>query len=157
MASLRATACRCTHCVGACASGVPCTGTPADMAAICRAGHAGRLMLERLVTPGGHVIYYLRPAIAHHEGKEAPRYLVPGRCAFLGPTDLCTLHTVGLKPTEGRLALLCNPAYPSDVVFRQLVNQWRGRPGRALVRWWRRRVGMGVAKKGRGKAWKHAS
>ena len=52
-------------------------------------------------------ICLLTPAIVGREAAEAPAH-PEGQCTFLDEAGLCHLHGLGLKPTEGRIALRGN-------------------------------------------------
>jgi hypothetical protein len=76
----------------------PCLGTPEDILLLMNNGHTDKLSPTTFGT--GKLLGVL-PVIEMIQ----PRYEVDKLgCAFLSPDDLCTLHSAGLKPTEGKLA-----------------------------------------------------
>ncbi len=89
--------CKCQKCKQQCMNS-PCIGTPEDMKRLIDAGYADRLAPTQWAF--GMLIGM------HHEpvAMIAPQFdQERGCCTFL-KDGLCTLHELGLKPTEGRLS-----------------------------------------------------
>jgi hypothetical protein len=78
-------------------------------------------------------VYILTPAIAGCESGEAPAH-PSGPCTFLDENNLCCLHDLDLKPTEGQLAL-CHNRTP-DGLHEQIGQTWNGDEGQALIDRW---------------------
>jgi hypothetical protein len=76
----------------------PCIGTPKDILKIIMAGHADKLAQSTWMV--GLVSGEINRPIKMVQ----PLALENGHCAFLDENDLCTLHDLDLKPTEGRLS-----------------------------------------------------
>lgn len=96
---------------------------------LCRSAHA-RLVVR---SEQNRTIYILTPAIADCEKGEAPAH-PSGPCTFLDENNLCRLHDLDLKPTEGRLAL-CHNRTP-DGLHEQIGQTWNTDEGRALIDLW---------------------
>lgn len=91
------TACACDTCKNMCKK-QPCIGTPDDILKIIEAGHAKNLaqstwMVGLLSGDVDKPVHMIQPLA-----------LEDGSCAFLDDNDLCTLHDLDLKPTEGKLS-----------------------------------------------------
>jgi len=89
-------ACACKTCASMCKI-APCLGTPADILKIMKAGHASKIKATLWMT--GQVMSNLPPINMF----QAETSYANG-CVFLS-NDLCTLHDLDLKPSEGRLAM----------------------------------------------------
>lgn len=126
-----ATQCQCDICVSMCVHR-PCWGTPEDAQKIIDAGLGGRLMLDWW-SDSPQDIYILSPAIIEWEGRSAP-FWPTGRCTFLTKDNKCELHELGLKPTEGKLAI-CDK--DPDYLHRDVAMTWNNRKGRNLIKTWR--------------------
>ena len=76
-------------------------------------------------------IYLLTPAIVGRETGEAPAH-PEVQCTFLDEAGLCRLHDLGLKPTEGRVAL-CSNRTPEELHGQ--IARWEANPprGRRLL------------------------
>jgi len=89
-------ACSCPTCQKMCKT-CPCLGTPEDILNIIIAGHGDKLAFTLWGTgliSGEHdsIVEMIQPRMDKNG------------CAFLDDKNLCTLHDLGLKPTEGKLA-----------------------------------------------------
>jgi hypothetical protein len=112
----------------------PCWPTPTDVQQLITAGYADQLMTDWWFDPEqGRTVYLLTPAIRGCEGGEAPP-IPEGACTFLDAHHLCRLHSSGLKPTEGKLAL-CNGRSPATL-HEQIGQSWDNANGRELVYTW---------------------
>lgn len=84
--------CKCKECKRQCEK-VSCLGTPADIEKIVDAGFKDRIAPTEWIVPA----LYPDPITMYQ-----PKYDRYG-CTFF-KEGLCTLHDLGLKPTEGRLS-----------------------------------------------------
>ena len=141
-------ACACAECVAMCQHR-PCWPTPADAQQLIDAGYADRLMVDWwLDREQNKTIYLLTPAIVGRESSESPAH-PEGQCTFLDETGLCRLHGLGLKPTEGQIALCSNrtPAGLHEQIARTwndpqaqaLIDRWEADPPRGRRRLWTKR------------------
>ena len=90
------TVCSCQKCKDMCKT--PCIGTPEEMLAISKAGFSKRLAVTSWATGlilGTHdrVVTIIAPLFDQKKGF----------CTFY-QDGMCELHSLGLKPTEGRYA-----------------------------------------------------
>lgn len=87
--------CRCSKCRQQCKT--PCLGTPENILRLIKTGYKERLMLTHWCVgiALGKITY---PVLMVQARKEENGY-----CTFFHD-GLCELHTLGLKPTEGRLS-----------------------------------------------------
>lgn len=104
-------ACSCPTCQNMCKH-CPCIGTPEDILKIIQAGQSHGLCHTRWGTGlvnGAHdtIIEMIQPRNTENG------------CAYLDDKNLCTLHDLGLKPTEGRLT---NHAEYRPESFKDSVN-----------------------------------
>src|SRR5512143_828032 len=100
-------ACACPECIAMCQRR-PCWPTPDDVQRLIETGYADQLMVDWWFDRDQNkTLYLLTPAIAGHESGEASAYPA-GPCTFHDEAGLCRLHDLGLKPTEGQLALCGN-------------------------------------------------
>ena len=94
--NIKETSCSCDKCKNMCRT-APCLGTPEDIIKICEAGFQGKIALTGWAT--GLVMGVYHKPITMLQAK-----FENGKCSFLDDNDLCILHDLGLKPTEGKLA-----------------------------------------------------
>lgn len=126
-------ACACSECQAMCQRR-PCWPTPQDAQRLMAAGYAGRLMIDWWFDrEQDKTVFVLTPALAGFESGEAPAQ-PSGRCTFLNGDNLCDLHALDLKPTEGRLAL-CHDRTPPDL-HEQIGRTWNGDEARNLIDRW---------------------
>ena len=90
-------------------------------------------MLTYWQESGGKPVQILSPAICGYENDFAPA-IAYGRCTFLSRENKCELHSLGLKPAEGRAAS-CKNDKPSGMDIK-VARSWLGAAGRELVRNW---------------------
>jgi hypothetical protein len=76
-------------------------------------------------------VYIISPASRGCAGSDAPSW--PGGTCVLFRDGLCELHSLGLKPIEGRIA---HHATKHDEVHEQVADTWRTANGRRVVRMW---------------------
>ena len=126
-------ACSCSECQAMCQRR-PCWPTPLDAQRLIEAGYADRLMLDWWFDRvQNKTVYVLTPAIVGRESGEAPAH-PSGRCTFLNQENLCDLHDLDLKPTEGRIAL-CHDRTPPDL-HEQIGQTWDADEGRSVIDRW---------------------
>lgn len=88
--------CTCLKCKSQCHT--PCLGTPQDILKIIEAGYGNQLELTGWAV--GMMMGVCDHIIAMVQAK-----VVGGWCSFYDPeSGLCTIHSKGLKPTEGKLS-----------------------------------------------------
>ena len=115
--------CSCNICKSMCKS--PCIGTPQEILNIIEAGHGDKLSLTQ---------WAVGILLGTHEGIipiVAPTYNEKtGFCSFY-KDGLCELHSLGLKPTEGRFASCDDGKLPIETMEEvlqtpalQVINEW---------------------------------
>lgn len=131
----------CPVCVEMCQR-KPCWPTPIEALALIQAGYGDKLMVERWngsrYDDANADIMLLSPAVYRFEGDPTGRWRL-GRCTFLTPEGKCSLHDLGLKPVEGRLAQ-CGEidTEGEEPSHHELVAAtWNSPYGQALVESWR--------------------
>lgn len=107
--------CTCKNCVRACKTN-PCIGTPYDILRLLKAGYGHRLRptewaVMRLVAgePSIHLL--------------APKQRADGSCTFFR-NGFCELHTLGLKPTEGKLMNCKKKTTPELNLAHAVARTW---------------------------------
>ncbi len=110
--------CNCDICKNMCKT-VPCLGTPKDISLIFLAGLGNKLTktgwaVGLIAGTHDHIINMIQPKFEN------------GRCAFLNEKDLCQLHDLNLKPTEGKLSNHNNDVVEKleETVNFQIANMW---------------------------------
>lgn len=112
----------------------PCWPTPVDTERLIAAGFGDSLMLDWWFDHEQNTtIYLLTPAIVGSESKQAPAH-PSGPCTFLSEAGLCHLHDLGLKPTEGKLAM-CKNNTPARL-HEDIGRTWHSDVGRKLIDHW---------------------
>jgi hypothetical protein len=112
----------------------PCWPTPEDAQRLIAANLGGRLMRDWWFDHAqDKTILILTPALQGREASEAPAY-PKGPCTFVDAEGLCQLHSLGLKPTEGRLAL-CHNRTPENL-HADTGRTWDSEAGRAVIQHW---------------------
>lgn len=135
MSKYESSECKCQECVGYCLKR-PCWPKPEEAEALINKGYAERLMLDYWVgdASDGSDIEIVSPAIVGYEGLPAP-FWPQGMCTFLSADNLCELHSLGLKPFEGRVAI-CNKESPT--LHEDSAYAWNNNKGRMVVLAWRK-------------------
>ena len=125
--------CACEVCKDMCRRR-PCWPKPQEAQALIDKGFGARLMLDWWVGDGkdGGNIYLISPAIKGYEECRAPANPV-GQCTFLKKNCLCELHSLGLKPFEGRVA---HHKIDSDGDHWAVANFWNNIKGQKLAHEW---------------------
>jgi hypothetical protein len=91
--------CACERCRAMCAHSA-CVPTPAEARELMRRGYAARMAAYKPFGTDDQAV--VAPAVVGAEGGERRR--TDGRCTFHTEDGKCELHSLGLKPMEGRLA-----------------------------------------------------
>ena len=131
--------CNCSKCVDMCKFS-PCIPIPQDAERLIEAGYGPRLMASSTI----HVKFLL-PAVLQYEGRQ--KSWPVGQCTFL-KNDLCELHVLGLKPTEGK-GILHNEGLNLDkeILDNQLhdavIASWDTEWGWRVVWAWKARYFVG--------------
>lgn len=125
MNNIKTSTCSCRNCVEMCENR-PCWPTPLESDAIVAAGLGHRLMDDYWVDDENGDIPIVGPAIVGYEQRSAP-FWPTGRCTFLSKNGLCELHSLGLKPLEGRAMDHSSTHEDSVAVREHIVNLWRER------------------------------
>lgn len=87
--------CKCEQCKNQCRIS-PCLGTPADIEKIIDAGYGNKIFLTTWAA--GVLMGVTSDFVMMYQAE-----MTDNGCAFL-VDGLCSLHDLGLKPTEGRLS-----------------------------------------------------
>lgn len=107
------TQCSCKDCQAMC-HWIPCLPTPKEAKKLQQAGFASSLT-----------------EVFRERGPDSIRIIAPktksggngwGTCVFL-KNGLCELHSLGLKPLEGRTAS-CKGNFAQDAVFNYILDLW---------------------------------
>ena len=90
------TGCKCESCKNQCRT--PCLGTPEDIQRLIEAGYKDKLkptiwLVGMVLGRLNHPIHMIQATITDD-----------GWCVFRQNDGLCSLHNLGLKPTEGKLS-----------------------------------------------------
>ena len=126
--------CSCDTCKSMCDR--PCWPTPADAQRIISAGLGNRLMLDVWLgdeRSNHESIEILSPAVKGYEGQTSP-FWPTGGCTFQNIDGLCELHTLGLKPTEGRISW---HGYTGQQLHWRMAKSWWNEKAQTLVKSWK--------------------
>lgn len=120
--------CRCEACKNQCKT--PCLGTPQDILKLIEAGYKDCLMPSEWAV--GLVLGKLDYSISMVQAIQDDE----GWCVFY-ENGLCKLHTLNLKPTEGKLSH--HSVKPENYVFRKgisynVAKEWLAEENRELVK-----------------------
>lgn len=119
--------CRCEACKSQCKT--PCLGTPQDILKLIEAGYKEYLMPSEWAV--GLILGKLDYSISMVQAIQDDE----GWCVFY-ENGLCKLHTLNLKPTEGKLSH--HSVKPENYVFRKgisfnVAKEWLSEENRELV------------------------
>jgi hypothetical protein len=135
---------------------VPCIGTVEDIEKILDAGLGNNLMLDYwtgnpdIDEDSSNIfrkdVFYLAPATQGSQGKKAP-FIRGGICAYL-IDNKCSLHSKGLKPTQGRSACckidnlyIDSNGEKRDIDERlPILMTWNTKKGKDLIERWIKEV-----------------
>lgn len=133
------TECDCPECVAMC-NNVPCWPTPIEAKRLMDAGYSNSLMVCKRTWPRERPapVSILSPANIYAAGKVDP--FEEGRCIFLTPDCKCTLHALGLKPIEGRIASCQGPTGEGVAFRKRIAKLWDTPFGRKIVITWHAKV-----------------
>lgn len=132
------TECDCEKCRIMCHA--PCCGTPEDLEKIIDAGYGARLMYDDIITHKNDV-KMLKPALKGHEGERAPwETASKDGCTFWN-NGKCDLHSLGLKPTQGKLANHANTQKQNDMMGEMIFESWRTDDAKKVIEKWKKLCG----------------
>lgn len=137
--NIQPTECACENCQMMCRA--PCCGSVEDFEKIIDAGYADKLMFDNLpsVFDGG---YLLKPALKGHEAQQSPwATFSEDGCTFWNADRRCDLHELGLKPTQGKIAIHNNPVNYYDQFAQISKEDWESTRGKELIKRWKKLVG----------------
>ena len=151
LGQFKETVCSCKKCKDACQR--TCWPIPGEADSLIDAGYSARLMLDHWVgSPSGdgyEDVEILCPATPGYEGLRAPEvsWLAAfggsnplfGGCVFF-EGGLCELHVLGLKPSEGRLSLLCREPPGDSELHQAMATTWESARGREVVARWHKKM-----------------
>lgn len=126
-----AESCTCDKCKAMCQ--IPCAGSFEDIKKIIEHGFEKKLMLGTYYRLNGDIAFLL-PAYKGAECTKAKLMIGNKPCIFQAKNGLCKLHDLGLKPTEGKLALH-DRANPRNTRYH-LVETWLSHDAKELIRSW---------------------
>lgn len=119
--------CSCPKCQAMCANST-CLPTPDEARALIRAGFAARLATYKF-HPESDALSFIGPAPKGHEGARELTDTKRG-CTFYAD-GRCELHSIGLKPLEGRLAHHDRDWRPIRI---GMAEHWRGQRFQSVVK-----------------------
>ncbi len=129
--SVQPTECDCARCSKMCHS--PCCGIPEDFEVLINNGYASRLMLDDW--PDGETM--LKPALKGYEGEIAPWETGTTEGCTFWKEGKCELHSLGLKPIQGRLALHGHSQSQLDEITTFLDDAWSDNKGEKVIEQWK--------------------
>lgn len=131
--------CSCKKCQRMCHA--PCCGSVEDFEKIIEAGYANRLMFDDLPsTPAAGP--FLKPALKGSEGKQAPWATSSEEGCTFWKEGKCELHSLDLKPIQGRLAIHNGNGKTTGEEYSSISNEdWESQRGKDLIEKWKRLVG----------------
>jgi hypothetical protein len=140
--------CTCECCIAACKQR-PCWGTPQEMKKIIDAGFGNKLMLDwwdteaLLIDRSSNFVWLLSPAIREYEAKQAPEtFPFFMQCVFQNKQELCDLHDLNLKPSEGKRIWHEIDDSEAKEIHLEIMRTWRTSEGKELVNQWRQEHGV---------------
>lgn len=123
--------CDCEKCSFMCHA--PCCGTPEDMQKLIDAGYAKRLMLDDL--PGGPDC--IKPALKGYEGIQSPWDVASREGCTFWKDGKCELHSLGLKPIQGKLSHHALNREENDQIGRIIDESWEDHKGDEVIKQWK--------------------
>lgn len=126
------TECDCEKCSFMCHA--PCCGTPNDMKLLIEAGYGKRLMYDDL--PGGEAM--LKPALKGYEGRRSPWEVSSKQGCTFWKEKKCELHSLGLKPIQGKLAHHSLNKSENDEIGDYINESWEDEKGNEVIEKWRK-------------------
>jgi hypothetical protein len=147
--------CNCRECRDACKF-APCWGTPQEIERLMNEGY-GKKLTEYIISPGHYSLPITRISThrAHPDisvispgeqskiglrtGSSSTGITFRGRCVFFkgkGKSETCVLHSLGIKPIEGRLGYH-DISYDDAILIREtIMHLWDTDYGRKLADRW---------------------
>ncbi len=121
-------ACKCAQCKDQCRT--PCLGTPEDILRLIKAGYGDKL--KPTLWYVGVVLGRLKYPIPMIQAVQTDE----GWCIFRNDDGLCSLHDLGLKPTEGKLSH--HSITPENFSFSKslsynVAKEWMGKENNELI------------------------
>lgn len=139
--SLPSDTCSCWQCRALCGN-CPCMGTPKEIQALIDAGYSDRLMICTDNDPSLDYTVVMPKIVEDRTGKPKKRAGESdrrGRCVFYQNFQ-CLLHSQGLKPSEGRVAM--HDVDTPRLFYHHMARSWNGKQGRELVEKFRNLVNI---------------
>lgn len=118
--------CSCNDCKSMCLNS-PCFPTPEDVIRLENNVFGDDLMFTIYVNPLKLELYPLVAPKSTSIGK------LINKCTFLNNEGLCELHNLGLKPTEGKLAIHGKSEEHSIQIRTEICETWDSELGRELL------------------------
>jgi len=124
--------CSCYLCTFMCH--YPCCGTPEDVEALMDAGYAHRLMYDDF--DSGESI--IKPALKGFEAKRSPPETGSQKGCTFWKNEKCELHSLGLKPSGGKLAH--HDASMDDMieVTNFIADSWKSKKAVEIIARWKK-------------------
>ena len=139
--------CDCERCSRMCHA--PCCGTPDDIRRLIDAGYADRLMLDDW-DEGIKPVDMLKPALKGAESQRAPWETESMRGCTFWRDGKCELHKLGLKPSQGKLALHGQTREQGDEINDYIRKNWKETAAtKKLIALWKKAVKYKPPKDGR--------
>lgn len=129
--------CNCETCKNMCRR--PCWPTPEDAKRLIDSGYAEKLMLDKWIggfDDSGEDVFLLCPANPGYETSFAPITRLHSGCTFFDNGN-CTLHDLGLKPTEGKAAHHSFTASQSNELHESVARTWDNPDAQRIVEEWK--------------------
>ncbi len=124
--------CDCEKCSSMCHS--PCCGTPEDMDKLMDAGYGDRLMYDDW--PDGETM--LKPALKGYGGERAPWEVSSLMGCTFWKKGKCELHSLGLKPSLGKLAIHDQPQEEKTEICEFIEESWKKKKAKKTLERWKR-------------------
>lgn len=124
--------CDCEKCSLMCHA--PCCGTVEDMEALMDAGYGNRLMYDDW--PDGEKL--LKPSLKGYEGQMAPWETRSEEGCTFWKDGKCELHSLGLKPAQGKLTIHNQSEEEIEEVCDYLEDSWRKKKAVKTIERWKK-------------------
>lgn len=124
------TECDCYRCSLMCCS--PCCGTPQDVLNLMKNGFGDRLMIDDY--PEDEII--IKPALKGYEGQKSPFKTASVMGCTFWKHGLCELHSLGLKPKQGKLALHGQNEEESKWICDLISKSWTTKKAAQVIEKW---------------------
>ena len=121
--------CRCRYCREQCKT--PCIGTPSDIQKLIEHGYKDKL--EICENTAGIVLGLTDKTTTI----VAPKRTESGACIFFNEEKLCDLHSLGLKPLEGKLSfhttMVEKKFIPKRSISWSILKEWEDPENKQIV------------------------